>query len=187
MVMIWNEARIRAEFARLDKLTGLNGAALPITFSRAQHTLGMFSWEGEKMSFRFSNYWFQNPDWPEESALDVIRHEYAHYMDHVVYGGVGHKKTWRMCCLKVGAMPSRLYNEELNRHYVKQHQEEAALSQKYNVYREGQPVLHPKFGEGVITAIEGEGVSRVVVVEFEMAGRKRLGIQWLDENCAVDT
>ena len=33
MKTVWNEARIRAEIAKLDKKTGLRGAELPIVFN----------------------------------------------------------------------------------------------------------------------------------------------------------
>ena len=184
--MIWDEARIRAELTRLDGITGLNGGELPIRLNNARCTLGMFSYASpDNLNFTFSNYWFQNPDWSEESALDVIRHEYAHYMDYMQRGESAHDKMWRMCCLKVGAMPTRLYNDKLNDHIVKEHQRDEALSKQYDAYQTGMIVLHPKYGEGVITAIEGEGVHRAVTVDFASVGIKRLGIQWVDTHCAV--
>lgn len=180
--MIWNEKRIRTELERLDSRTGLAGANLPITFGNAKGTLGMFSAD-KQMYFRFSNYWFQNPDWPEESALDVIRHEYAHYMDWELYGNSGHGRTWKACCVKVGAMPLRLYSEERSEYYRNVHRKEKELSRKYDCYKVGQAVRHPKFGEGVITAVTGEGISRIAEIEFEKVGCKRISIKWLDENC----
>ena len=39
---VWDEERIREEFKRLDSMTGLHGADLPITFGKAKHTLGCF-------------------------------------------------------------------------------------------------------------------------------------------------
>lgn len=78
MKEVWSETSIHAEFAKLDKRTGLKGAELPISFNNARCTFGLYdSTDGE--SFKFSNYYFQNPDCPIESALDVIRHEYAHH------------------------------------------------------------------------------------------------------------
>ena len=82
MKNIWNEAAIRKEFARLDAKTGLKGATLPISFSNAKCTLGSYSSAGGG-AFRFSRHYFDDPLWPIEEALDTIRHEYAHYMDHM--------------------------------------------------------------------------------------------------------
>ena len=39
---VWDEERIREEFKKLDSMTGLHGADLPITFGKAKHTLGCF-------------------------------------------------------------------------------------------------------------------------------------------------
>ena len=39
---VWDEERIRDEFKKLDSITGLHGADLPITFGKAKHTLGCF-------------------------------------------------------------------------------------------------------------------------------------------------
>lgn len=38
---VWDEERIREEFKKLDSITGLHGANLPITFGKAKHTLGV--------------------------------------------------------------------------------------------------------------------------------------------------
>ena len=79
MGKIWNESMIRKEIKALDAITGLDGASLKISFMRSAHTLGLFSAEGD-MWFKFSMNYFHDPEWPEESAVGVIRHEYAHYM-----------------------------------------------------------------------------------------------------------
>lgn len=73
----WTEADIREEMAKLDLKTGLNGAELPISFNNSKCTLGLY-YSTNGGSFKFSNYYFQDPNWPIEAALDVIRHEYAH-------------------------------------------------------------------------------------------------------------
>lgn len=116
--MIWDEARIRAEIARLDGITGLSGAKLPILFFNARRTLGQFGVHdpngAELMYFRFSHHWFQRPDWPAEHALDVIRHEYAHYVNWVRHRQSGHNSSWKKCCILVGARPERLHREPEN-------------------------------------------------------------------------
>lgn len=77
MKTIWTEAAIRAEMTKLDKKTGLKGAELHISFNNAKCILGVY-YSTNGGSFKFSNYYFQDTKWPIESALDVIRHEYAH-------------------------------------------------------------------------------------------------------------
>ncbi|MBN2557232.1 MAG: hypothetical protein JXB33_00610, partial [Clostridia bacterium] len=39
---------------------------------------------------------------------------------------------------------------------------------------EGQRVRHRKFGDGTVEDIEGRGLDRMIVVRFDMAGKKRL-------------
>ncbi len=184
MDVIWSEEAIRAELGRLDAKTGLHGASLPISFGNAMTVLGMyFSREGG--AFRFSNRYFQNPDWPRELALDVIRHEYAHYMDDKLYGGAGHGTTWKMCCARVGAAPVRLYNRTWETYYHQKHETQRALSDRLGGYAPGDVIVHPQCGEGVIESLTGEGASRFAVVSFPGAGKKTLSLAWVDAHCRV--
>ena len=180
----WNEKSIREELARLDVKTGLKGAKLPISFSNSKKTLGEYSGVGDG-AFRFSNHYFQDPDWPEEAARDVIRHEYAHYMDHKLYGGGGHGRSWKKCCIEVGALPIRCYDEKRAMYYRQKHQKEAELSLHYDTFHEGNVIEHPFYGKGTITSITGQDLSRRVVVEFDSVGEKLLGIAWVDKYCIV--
>ena len=120
----WSETAIRKELARLDEKTGLHGARLPISFSRAYTIIGQFSARGEG-EFRFSTVYFRDPTWPVEEALNVIRHEYAHYMDYALYDGVGHGSTWKKCCTMIGAVPQRCYSSRVARLLKEKHDEEA--------------------------------------------------------------
>ena len=179
---IWNIERIRQEIKGLDVKTGLNGSALPITFGDSKRTLGQFSTISGG-SFRFSRYYFDNPNWPVEEAIDVIRHEYAHYMEHVLYGRGGHGLTWKRCCSMVGAVPIRLYNEERAQHYVRKHEKEERLSKKMDQYHVGDRIMHPVYGMGIINGITGEGVRRCIFVRFPEQGNKKLGLAWVSDNC----
>ena len=90
---VWDEERIREEFKKIDSITGLHGADLPITFGKAKHTLGCFYFHTinkKPYKFHFPLLYFGDPEWSEASALDVIRHEYAHYMNCVLHGESGH-------------------------------------------------------------------------------------------------
>ena len=184
MKMIWNEETIRAELRRLDGITGLHGAELPITFGNARSTLGCFHSDsnGDEMRFYFSNFWFKKPDWPDASALDVIRHEYAHYMDWMLYGHCSHGPTWKACCVQVGAVPSRLYSEETNAFYQKKEAQEQALAQTLEAYGVGSRVVHPTFGTGVIQALESSGTSQIASIAFD-AGTKRFPLAWVHQHC----
>ncbi|MCM1364500.1 MAG: SprT-like domain-containing protein [Faecalibacterium sp.] len=179
--IIWDEERIREEIAKLDLITGLEGRNLPIVFGNARHRLGSF-YAGENMSFRFSNYWFGNPEWTVESALDVIRHEYAHYMNWVINRERGHGNSWKACCIRVGALPRRLYNSEIDNYYKELHLKEDELFDELSKYKNGHKVTHPKYGKGVIKSIEKSGSFMFAVVSFESVGEKRIDLKWLDEH-----
>ena len=105
--VLWTEERIREELRRMDRITGLHGAELPITFTRNHRCLGSFYVEERK--FAFSLYWFDDPEWPEAEARDIIRHEYAHYMNLERNGRKNHGPEWEACCLEVGATPCARY------------------------------------------------------------------------------
>ena len=178
----WTESAIREEISKLDKKTGLHGARLPISFNNARCALGMYS-PADGGSFKFSNYYYQDPNWPIEEALDTIRHEYAHYMDHVLYNHCAHGSTWKHCCAIVGAMPIRCYNEKRADYYRQKHLKEESLSKRYDEYYIGDIILHPKYGKGVIKYVQGESISRIITVEFTSVGEKVLGLSWVDTNC----
>lgn len=179
---IWDEKRIRTELARLDARTGLRGAGLPVRFGNARCTLGVFSVREDQPYFRFSNWWFQNPDWPEECALDVIRHEYAHYMDWQLYGGSGHGTTWKQCCVMIGAAPVRLYQQEREEYYRDIHRQQ----EEWGSLRAGDLVRHPKFDLGKIREVAGEGPNRYAVIDFGVNGIRKLNLKWIRENCVSE-
>ena len=45
-------------------------------------------------------------------------------------------------------------------------------------FRVGEDVRHPRFGEGVITGIEGDGDKAVATVRFPTAGERQLLLSW---------
>lgn len=180
----WDEKHIRQELIKLDAKTRLSGATLPIYFNNSKYTLGKFC-SANGGEFIFSNYYFQNPEWSKESALDVIRHEYAHYMDYKIYGHLGHSKTWKRCCLEVGALPIRCYNSEHEEYYQKKHKVEEAQKKACNSYIPGIKIIHPTFGCGVILQKIGEDVNSLAIVRFNDSIDKKLSLAWIHNNCIV--
>ena len=181
---IWPEERIREELRRLDRKTGLKGADLPIVFSSTAKSLGMY-YPSEK-KFQFSLRWFEDPTWSEQSALDTVRHEYAHYMDHMLNDNAKppyHGPKWKACCRAIGAIPERLYNEEEEKKYKKKNIEAASTAIRYGTYEVGKSIIHPIYGRGMIIEAKGEGPSRIISVKFEDIGIKRLSVAWVDGNC----
>ena len=167
---------------RLDKLTGLCAAELPIKMTSGERVIGCY--HGDKGgSFTFSRKYFTNPEWAEEEALDTIRHEYAHYMDHMIYGNVGHGQTWKMCCAKVGACPVRCYKSWKNDYYNNKHAEEERKLSEMLEYKIGDCIIHPRYGEGRIASVTGEKNRQTVKVAFGDAGLKTLSLLWVHDNC----
>ncbi|MBR5179532.1 MAG: hypothetical protein IKW90_12145 [Lachnospiraceae bacterium] len=182
MKKVWDEDAIRKELARLDGITGLNGAELPIRFTDAQCVIGCYHLNnGER--FSFSRIYFMDPEWAEESALDTIRHEYAHYMDYAIYGNVGHGWTWKKCCSVVAACPVRLYNSWKNDYYNKKQTEKEQKLLGMHDYKAGDYIIHPKYGKGMITTIAGVEIMKTIQVEFETAGVRKLSLAWVSDNC----
>ena len=182
MKKIWNEDSIREELAKLDSITGLSGAKLPIKFTNGRYYLACYHGDGEGR-FSFSKRYFMDPEWAVEEALNTIRHEYAHYMDHVIYGNFGHGETWKICCAKVGASPIRCYKPWRNDYYNTKRVERETILIQMQAYQAGDCIIHPIYGEGRIKTITGEGVRQAVQVIFPTAGLKTLGLSWVSNNC----
>lgn len=182
MKNIWNEAAIRKEFARLDAKTGLKGATLPIIFNNAKCTLGSYN-PANGGAFRFSRHYYDDPSWPVEAALDTIRHEYAHYMDHMVYSNVGHGATWKKCCIEVGALPIRCYSSERAKYFQDKHEAERKEVEVLDHYKTGSYIMHPRFGRGKIMELVGVDANRYALVDFRYMETKKLSLRWVKENC----
>lgn len=182
MKNIWTEDMIRREFEALDRITGLTGASLPITMGDAYCTLGSFSVHGENMVFTFSKKYFHNINWSDRDAVQTIRHEYAHYMDYMIYGNWGHGATWKKCCEKIGTSSAKLYNSEFGKYNAMREKEENAMNSRIDKYSVGKTVKHPSYGTGVIEEIIGDGIGRVAKICFAYDCKKTIGIKWLEEN-----
>ena len=115
----WTEDKIRYIIRKLDEKTGLNGLALPIRFTRGMCRLGYFRYYPEdKNEFGFSLTFLNDPETPESAAVDLIRHEYAHYYVkasrlHRYYNSFsyrhGHGSDWTWACKLVKAVPNAIY------------------------------------------------------------------------------
>jgi len=180
MTTVWDEEAIRSELARLDMLTGMKGAQLKIKFNRTKHMLASYS-PADGGIFTFSKLYFMNPEWVYEEAIDVIRHEYAHYMNYVIYGSSNneyesHGPTWKECCVRIGARLNRYYCEARADYLKKKKNDEKQLTEKLSVYGPGVQIIHPTFGRGVIQEVEGSGPAKLAVISFDSAGCKKLGL-----------
>ncbi len=184
MEKLFYESDIRKELQKLDKKTGLHGADLPIKFGKAKSMLGYFSYDKNSyFGFYFSNHYFLDPDLPVEEKLNVIRHEYAHYLDYMQRGFSAHDAEWKKCCNIVGSFPIRCFNKDRADSYLAKHQKEEELNSKLNKYSIGTEIKHPVFGLGTIKEIFGSNLTRSATVEFHSVGEKRLSLNWIEANC----
>lgn len=188
----WPEERIRAELKRLDGITGLCGATLPIRLLRRARRLGAYYLSADEtpMYFSFTQSYFEDPDFPESEALDTIRHEYAHYMKHALYPGQQeshHGPLWHLCCLQVGAAPNRYYNSQYSKHLQKREAEKARDNQDVYDFMEtlaaGQAIDHPTFGEGTIAEVARTKDNARVTIDFADGARRMFSAKWVMENC----
>ncbi|MDO4621901.1 MAG: hypothetical protein Q4B22_03010 [Eubacteriales bacterium] len=137
-----------------------------------------------------------------QDKLDLYKHEYAHYMqfhidipkEHQWQPGL-HGSAWKYCCSLIGAAPTEHYhkNEGTRSHdYDKAlknpwknkhtalldiaHRKKEAEDQKNREirYQIGDTAVHPKFGEGIIEAVE------------QLQGSVRLHIRFGNELKKID-
>ena len=142
-----------------------------------------------------------------EDRLDIFRHEYAHYMQYNMpipaeynWQGGKHGSAWKYCCSLTGAVPTPYYRagEALQKQdYEKALRNpwkgtsvqlldtvhrEAEYQRKRNsqvLYREGETVKHPKFGEGVIREVTPKDGSVILHIQFRDQLRK-IDQKWLN-------
>lgn len=179
----WPKEAIRAEISRLDGITGLKGAAVTIRLYPEPEPLGCFTFiDPVRMTFGFSFTRFEDPKFTTAEALDVIRHEYAHFMEYKLFGeSTDHGPNWKECCRKVGARPQNLYTREwaeLARSRERAHLERT----RTDGFTPGRKIIHPVFGEGVVEHIRREPAMTMVTIRFS-EGSKTLDVNWARQHC----
>ena len=190
--MKWDEKMIREEIKRLDRMTGLKGHELPIVFTRSTHCLGSFrAVKDRPVEFGFSREFFEADDFSMRSAYDVIRHEYAHFMNFMLNGddrGQPHGAQWKECARAVGAHPEAYYRISRNEIYLKEEKKIKEEADKMKAFMDalhpGECLMHPAFGKGIICLLESEGSNARVEIEFS-CGKKKLSAKWLAQNCRL--
>ena len=189
--MKWDVERIRAEIARLDALTGLNGRDMLIQIGAARQTLGCFSAKSkDSMFFRFSAHFFEADSFSNAEALDTIAHEYAHYMDYVLNGpNLSHGESWKACCRIVGARPMRLYQPAVNSlHLAKERAESEEMRRMDEMaarFAINGEVIHAVYGRGKIRDIVTDGKNSRIMIAFPSAGVKTFSLGWMAEHCRI--
>lgn len=99
---------IRTEYARLDRLCGVDTSGIKISISRRMtRQLGCFTVKKtgfrEELSIKIAERILSD----EALFLDVIRHEYAHALVHIRHPRRKHNHdgVWKAACLEVGCEP----------------------------------------------------------------------------------
>ena len=110
---MWNIEKIRGVMNQLDKKSGMNSKNIPIKISnRMTKTKGLYtfkkcySYNGniiyQPVGFTFSSELFSH--YSDEAILDVISHEYAHFMTETQYKEKkqGHNRIFKMNHISLG-------------------------------------------------------------------------------------
>lgn len=179
----WSKEAIREEISRLDKQTGLDSSHITVRLYEEREPLGCFTFiDPVRMTFGFSSPRFEDPKFTEAEALDVIRHEYAHYMEYRLFGeSTDHGPNWKACCRRIGARPENFYTEawkELARTRDKLAQERNRL----DGFSRGKRITHPTFGVGVVEQVQRTAAMTLITVAFEGC-TKTLDVDWARKNC----
>lgn len=179
----WPREVIRQEIRRLDQQTGLNGADITIRLYEEREPLGCFTFiDPVRMTFGFSATRFEEPTFTRAEALDVIRHEYAHFMEYRLFGeSTDHGPNWKLCCRKIGARPETFYTEEwksLARTREKARQERTRV----DGFSPGKRIVHPAYGEGVVEGLQHLPEMTLISVRFGSTLRT-LDVNWARQNC----
>lgn len=192
--MRWPEARIREEIERLDRKTGLHGNDLDIRFNNVTQYLATFthSLNGNAPYFTFSIKYLEDDAYTNSVIVDLIRHEYAHYMVYTRYPGLkerSHGRTWQKCCLEIGAEPKGRFDPAHARRILEQEkQQEADNAFLHSLLEEvhtGDRFRHPIFGEGVVTGITPHAGHPRITLTFTDDTRRLFSARWVLENCAM--
>ena len=187
--MIWTKEMIQAELQRLDGITGLKGAQLPIELKAQRGVLGSFrhTKAGVPLQFVFSTYYLDDPEFSRSQAYDLIRHEYAHYMDLALNGAErsgGHGEGWKQCCREIGAAPGKYYNHDLNAVQLRHEKDHDKVARYMKLVEPGIRLRHPAFGEGVLLYTEEMQGDQRMVIRFN-GESKSLNARWVFANCKL--
>jgi hypothetical protein len=182
----WTIEKFREELQKLDDEHGLVGAQTEIILRNVKTFLG-YCWfqVGNRTvtkppkRFEFSLKYFNSPDFPEQVAIDVIRHEYAHHYAHVVFGSTRHDWLWKKACVIVGANPKRLYNPK---------EWEWCLSASKmplikSKFIKGAALQHKFFGSGTVLDINDSTTHTPILTVQFATSVKRLDESWVLNNC----
>lgn len=185
----WTESDFRRELRKIDDYVRetqnieLSGCELEIVIPpRISGAIAAY-YPCEK-KFEFSQKFF-NSDIPENCAVDVIRHEYAHYYVDVVLGKrCGHREPFKSVCRLIGVNRDIYFTKEFEE---MERQREKWQHIKYDsCVKIGQRINHPVYGYGIVEDIVNKQTSASVIIDFGKKGVKVVDDMWLRQNIGVD-
>lgn len=105
----WNVEDIRGVIRNLDKKTGMDGASIHIYLNKTLNdgsTLGQYHPGSNNLcrSFSFSLKYFNDKNFNDLGAIDVIKHEYCHYivdalcLEKLFHEKATHGRAWKTVC-----------------------------------------------------------------------------------------
>ena len=120
--MEWTTDIIRDELKRLDTLTGMSAGDLPVWLDDEHQddfiAAYAFSQDGPEV-FHFTRSFFTDKRILDETGYQTIRHEYAHYLDHMLTEGDylsddydAHGPMWQACCSMIGTPACEFYTSD---------------------------------------------------------------------------
>lgn len=185
MQRIWDKKRIREELEKLDMITGLHGAELPIEFTKAKGYAIKFVPEEGNMRFRFSDATLQDSQYTEKAIIMAIRAIYAKYMVIMQCDKWSHN-YWKKCCEIIETLPCHRIYKPINEYYYQNKNASAAF------FSIGAVVSHPQYSNGIIEDVEEvfddyyeKPIDLFFNIYFENGGNKKLRMSEVMENCTL--
>lgn len=100
---MYNIEDVIREYRRLDKILDIDTSKIQITYCKGASRGGYCEIRnGEPKRIALNEVLFECP---ENEFYDIIRHEYAHAANAMLYGKGGHNETWKKICRKIGSTP----------------------------------------------------------------------------------
>lgn len=115
MNKIWDIEDIQKIIKEYDKKMNLKCSELPIYISKKlTSSMGVLKYSIQNgiyipKELRFSRY-LCDGRYKEIDVINVIGHEYAHYMNMIEYNYAGHGSLHKAACVKIGVPTSRTFN-----------------------------------------------------------------------------
>lgn len=100
---MYNIEDVIREYRRLDKILDIDTSKIQITYCKGASRGGYCEIRnGEPKRIALNEVLFECP---ENEFYDIIRHEYAHAVNAMLYGKGGHNETWKEICRKINSTP----------------------------------------------------------------------------------